>query len=179
MAEALFALRRARPDIAIDKPEAYVKRVAKRLRDNAERTIFEGKTWVKRGGKRIGYVRLQSYFRVDGTVNDGMLGQRTSDALPFLPIDPKLDMVATCEDVKARRSRLAAQQLVQPDDCDESRLQQARMAGVTRRDLSAHLGWSAQRVDRVWKRLYRRRIEFVPRRTPACSGRKKIQPGRD
>ena len=147
----------------VDNPIGYVQKTAMRLVLADNRSLFGKHAVYDESGRTIiGECSVGSMYRKDGTLNEEMMLLACDDldgglaALPFIPVDATVDVARHTKTARERRAAMQNRHFVPTNNDDEQMIRKAQMQGVTRRDMAGHLGWDVRRVERVWKRLYRR-----------------------
>ena len=141
------------PDVPPVRPVAYVRRIARRLRHAAEASSL-GRQEVRGRHRRVllGHVTVCGYVRPDGSISEECLEGGAllySEAGGYVPArDP---------DGEPSRQGRRHRPWVETDDLDERSLQRAQADGIPRREMAERLGWTSERAEAVWRRLYRRR----------------------
>ena len=180
VAEALWTVRRRLADL--DIPVAYVRATAVRLRLAVEASTFGRQVVRDRHRRAIGHVTVGSFYRrSDGSLMESLIAVQAgvpSEAIPFVPLEGQAPPVARespAGKTESRQKRAANMQAqwVDTDDPDELALQELQMRGVSRRLAGDRLGWSDAQVEKVWKRLYRRRKDTKTGKCPQTPTRMK------
>lgn len=158
-----LALWRAAPRLltmtAADNPDAYVRRVAMRLRRDDEQTVLgRHPVYDATGCRRIGHVTVGSLYAEGGAIIEPVFASEQVQALGFAPSDGVNAIAEAGADARHRRvAAYNAKPMVLAHDDDERAVQSAMRRGISRREMPGFLGWDRRRVERTWKRLYRRR----------------------
>lgn len=144
----------------LENPAAYIRKVAGRLKEQAESSLFGSQVVLDEHRRIIGHASVGGYVTEDGTVAEEMLQGRLGEngaALGYVPIDVTRTNHAIPCDPQCRRADEWQGKWVPTEDPDERDLQRMQMQGVPRTQVAARLGWDEQRVNRVRLRLWRRR----------------------
>lgn len=144
VAEGLWRM----PAIGVRNAEAYLRRVARRLRNRAENSLF-GSVQVRSAGRRVGTVHVQPY--------PANVCEHSTQTESATPLDPAGAVCLMAPTLRERRAYAATQSRVETHDADEATLQDALCQGVPVRDLAAHLAWSKNKSLRVYRRISRRK----------------------
>lgn len=142
---------------AADNPDAYVRRVAMRLRRDDEQTVLgRHPVYDESGTRRIGHVQVSSFWHDGVLVEPSHISER-GEALGFVPAEGVDAHAAVGRDPRRKRiDAYNAKPMVLAHDDEERAVQSAQRKGISRREMPAFLGWDSRRVNRVYMRLWRR-----------------------